>query len=1089
MNDLTDWVQPLVEAVQQSLGERPPPPQATYRLEFRHDRMTFHQAAQLVPYLEELGISHLYASPCLKTRSGSTHGYAVVDYGQLNPELGTPEEYAALAAALGERGMGQLLDFVPNHMSVAPAENRWWQNVLENGPGSPFAAYFDIDWHPVKEELKHKILLPVLGGQFGQVLEAGQLTLEYREGAFFIRYFETVLPLNPKTATTILRHRLDELKAEMPAESEDLRELESVITALDHLPGCLETKLERVAERQREKEVAKDRLKRLSARNPEISRFIERNLRDFNGAPDDPHSFDRLEELLGAQVYRLSHWKAAGDEINYRRFFDVNDLAAVSMEELDVFEDAHRLVFELLVRRDVAGLRIDHIDGLYDPMTYLWRLQWGYLRALGREAHERQTAERFSAWAAGKDELPLWKDVEPLLLEALWTIYGGVHPLKLFQLAPPAPPETQAAGAAAEADGGHAGTARTAAAVAGPAAKSQPRGDDFRPAQPPLFVVVEKILGPEEPLPEKWPVAGTTGYDFLALDGGLFVDPQGLAEMLKTYDRFLHHKTDFREIVFEAKRLILRTAMASELSLLALRLNRLSECDRRSRDFTLNSLRFVLREILACFPVYRTYVGGGEVSERDRNFIHRAVAQAKRRNPAVDAEIFDFVRDVLLLKQPPSPDAKAAADRDFFIGRFQQVTSPVMAKGVEDTAFYRYLPLASLNEVGGAPASATVSVETFHRENLARLQQRPRSLLATTTHDTKRSEDVRARISVLSEIPREWRKAVSRWSLLNRWHHREIDGQPAPSRNDEYLFYQSLVGVWPLRPPDDKARADLVGRLQSYMEKASHEAKINTSWINPSPEYGAAVRDFVAHVLEDRPKNRFLEEFCQFHQRLIGWGLFAALSQVFLKLTAPGVPDIYQGQELWDFSLVDPDNRRPVDFGARRDLLARLKAAVCAGPAAQLELARQLARDPSDDRLKLFVTWRTLHFRRHHDRLLHEGRYIPLEVIGPQSKHVCALAWRWSPPAGQSEQVAIVVAPRLLASLAPAAPGASRSPPPIGGEIWHDTQIELGDLPVTGLTNLFTAQPCPADGPELALSAALADFPVSLLVNTPTPHS
>jgi (1->4)-alpha-D-glucan 1-alpha-D-glucosylmutase len=379
-------------------------------------------------------------------------------------------------------------------------------------------------------------------------------------------------------------------------------------------------------------------------------------------------------------------------------------------------------------------------------------------------------------------------------------------------------------------------------------------------------------------------------------------------------------------------------------------------------------------------------------------------------------------------------------------------------------------------------------VETFHRENLARLNERPRSLLATTTHDTKRSEDVRARISVLSEIPREWRKAVSRWSLLNRWHHREIDGQPAPSRNDEYLFYQSLVGVWPLRPPDDKARADLVGRLQGYMEKASHEAKVSTSWINPSPEYDAAVRDFVARVLEDRPKNRFLEEFCQFHQRLIGWGLFTALSQVFLKLTSPGVPDIYQGQELWDFSLVDPDNRRPVDFASRRDLLARLKATVFAGPVAQLGLARQLAHNPSDDRLKLFVTWRTLQFRRRHDRLLHEGRYIPLEVDGPQSHHVCAWAWRWSPPAGEAEQVAIVVAPRLLASLTPTAPGVSRSPPPIGAEIWRDTCLKLADLAAAPLTNLFTAQPCHADGPNLSLAAALADFPVSLLVNTPTPR-
>lgn len=405
-----------------------------------------------------------------------------------------------------------------------------------------------------------------------------------------------------------------------------------------------------------------------------------------------------------------------------------------------------------------------------------------------------------------------------------------------------------------------------------------------------------------------------------------------------------------------------------------------------------------------------------------------------------------------------------------------------MAKGVEDTSFYRYYPLTSLNEVGGEPARGVVSVEEFQRENADRRQKRPRSLLATTTHDTKRSEDVRARINILSEIPQLWRTAVNRWSRLNRWQRRETEGQPAPSRNDEYLFYQALIGVWPLEPPDDATLPPLVERLQGYMEKASHEAKVHTSWINPSPEYDAAVREFVAGVLGNHAKNRFLSEFQEFHGRVVNWGLYTALSQAFLKLTSPGVPDIYQGQELWDFSLVDPDNRRPVDFDGRRKILAQLKTDLGPNEESLAPVARQLAENPRDSRIKLLTTWRALQFRRQHAELLEQGQYIPLVAGGTKAAHVCAFAWHLPAVGGRAAQSAVAVAPRLLASLTPLPAGADRSPPPLGEGVWLDTYLDVPQLPAAPLKDLFTGRVIVPQNSRLSLAAVLADFPVALLV-------
>lgn len=1023
MNDMPSSAKRLAEAVARTVNDRICWPTATYRLQFEPGKLTFRDAAAIVPYLKELGISHVYASPYLRTHSGSTNGYAIVDYTQLNPELGNRDDYRALVDALRSCGMGQIVDTVPNHMSATPTENAWWTDVLENGPSSPHAAYFDIDWQPVTEGLRNRVLLPILGQQYGQVLESGSLKVEYREGTFCLRYYQWILPLEPRTYRAILTYGLDTLKATLPADSDDLRELESIVTALEHLPEYTATEPASVAERQREKEVMKGRLAKLTQQSAAVAQFIARNVEELNGRAGDPHSYDRLDKLLDAQVYRLSHWKAAADEINYRRFFDINELAAVCMEDREVFVESHRLLFELLVEGSVAGLRIDHIDGLYDPAEYLRRLQGGYLRALGQSLYGRATSE----WLPDGGEPPPWSDIEPTL-------------------------------------------------VAQATALCCTDRDRL-----PLYVVVEKILAADEALPGEWLLAGTTGYDFLNLVGGLFVDPSGLERMIRIYSRFIDQRLDFREMAYQSKMLILHTAMSSEVQLLAHRLNRISERHRRSRDFTLNTLRTALREILACFPIYRTYIREGCVADRDRQVVYRATAQAKRRNPAMDAAAFDFIREVLVLEGPPELDQSGRHERELFVGRFQQVTSPVMAKGVEDTAFYRYFPLASLEEVGGDPARRPVTVDEFHRHNLARQTQWPRSLLSTTTHDSKRSEDVRARIDVLSEIPHLWQRAVNRWARLNRRYRRQVDGQPAPSPNDEYLFYQTLLGAWPPIPPDGAGLKDFIARIQTYMEKATHEAKLYTSWINPAPEYDAAVRQFVTTTLDDRPKNRFLADFRRFCEQIVNWGLYTAASQALLKLTAPGVPDVYQGQEVWDFSLVDPDNRRKVDFAYRRKALARIRRSIGWRERALLSVARELASNPRDPRLKLFLTWRTLESRRQHVELFRSGEYIPVEAEGSRAAHVCAFARRLAPIDGPDRPTAIIVAPRWLAQLTPLPPDGQTPPPPLGRAVWEDTRLHLDHWPSTPLRNVFTGQSYPPESFPLSLGDVLADFPVALL--------
>jgi len=909
-----------------------PFPLATYRLQL-HSNFKFEGARAVVPYLKALGITDCYLSPTSKATPGSDHGYDVIDPTVLNPELGTEEDFQNFVGTVHAHGMGVLLDVVPNHMGIAKTLNRWWRDVLENGPASRYATAFDIDWHPIKRELENKVLLPILGDQYGAVLESQEMQLVYEESSFYLRYGEHLLPLAPKTWTNILSHRLDSFVAHGGQEMPVL-ELQSILTALTNLLGPAERNPDRMAEHYREKEIIKKRLSTLVTESEAIRTFVMENVRLFNGERGRSESFDLLDALLNEQAYRLASWQVASEEINYRRFFDINDLAAIRMEEETVFQESHQLLLRLVRQGAVRGCRIDHVDGLYDPGRYLRQLR----------------------------EL------------------------------------------------------------------TRPESDD---AHAPFFIVVEKILGKDEPLPEAWPIQGTTGYDFINQVNGLFVAGFNEKAFTDCYAKVIDREEVYADQVYASKQLIMRASMSSELNVLGHQLNGISERDRRSRDFTLNNLTFAIREIIACFPVYRTYVTEGPepVADRDRAYIHMAVARAKRRNPAISGQVFDFIRSILL-KQREARTQKDQDEQIKFVMKFQQTTSPVTAKGVEDTAFYRYNRLVSLNEVGGEPEQFGLSVEEFHKRMWERQARWPQALSASSTHDTKRSEDVRARIDVLSELPQEWKLKVSRWNRLNRRHLRETEGERMPDQNDEYLFYQTLVGVWPLEAMSDNVYRDFRGRIVRYMLKAVHEAKVHSSWVNPSPAYDQSVQAFVEGALERTVSNRFLQDFLPFQERMARFGLYNSLSQLLLKMTAPGVPDFYQGSELWCFHLVDPDNRGPVDYQTRSAVAEDLRQTLNRLGPDFAEFTKSLFEQPHDGRVKLYTTMAGLEARRRHPNVFQQGEYLQLECGGSKKQHICAFARLYQ------DQALVTVVPRLLATLNP-----DSKYPPIGSSVWGDSWI------------------------------------------------
>ncbi|PYL94210.1 MAG: malto-oligosyltrehalose synthase, partial [Verrucomicrobia bacterium] len=725
--------------------EHPRIPTCTYRLQFNR-WFTFAQAREIVPYLRALGVSDVYASPYFQAGANSLHGYDITDHNKLNEAIGSQEQYDAWIAELHAHGIGQVLDFVPNHMGVAEPGNKWWMDVLENGPSSMYAPYFDVDWRPLKSDLRDKVLLPILTDQYGRVLERGELQVRFEEGAFYLAYQNQKLPIAPGTYRLILEMALENL-AEYKDE-EFYGEFQSILTALEYLPRRTETDPEKIAERAREKEIVKRRLERRCQEAPQVQRAIEKALAQINGRPGDPRSFDRLDELLNAQSYRLAFWRVAAEEINYRRFFDVNDLAAIRMELPEVFDAAHQLVVDLVRSGAVTGLRIDHPDGLYLPKEYLEALQRRCAKVLG---------------------IPLPKDDRA------------------------------------------------------------------------VYMIAEKILSGAEKLRSDWPLHGTTGYDFANQVAGVFVDTSAEAEMTRTFHRFIGHTMHFGHLVYAKKRLVMRLALANEVEVLGNMLDRLSEKNRWYRDFTFEALARAVRETIACFPVYRTYLAPGQpVSDEDRQVIERAIAAAKRRNPAIEESIFNFLRDILLFRFPENLDAQGREEHMQFVLRFQQFTGPIMAKGLEDTVFYIYNRLAALNEVGGEPQQFGLSVDAFHERNLDRHRNWPATLLATSTHDTKRSEDVRARMVAISEIPELWRRSLQRWRTVNRRWKKDVNELEAPDANEEYLLYQTLLGTWPVGAkgaPAENIGPEYIERIQAYMTKALNEAKLNTSWIQPNEEW------------------------------------------------------------------------------------------------------------------------------------------------------------------------------------------------------------------------------------------------------------
>ena len=987
-------------------------PVSTYRLQFNR-RFTFSDATKVLPYLDELGISDIYASPYFKARKGTIVGYDIVDPARLNPEIGTGAAYNRLICELQKRKMGQILDIVPNHMYVGSEDNAWWLDVLENGPSSPYALFFDIDWNPVKRELKNKVLTPVLGEQYGTVLERQELKLIFETGAFFLYCYDRKLPMLPETYVDILKHRIEKLETLLPIDDPSLVKLLSIMTALSCLPSYTEREQSKLAERIREKEIIKKRLYKLHKESRAIRDFIDENVRIFNGTKKEPHSFDLLNDLLGKQVWRLSYWRVAAEEINYRRFCDINSLAAIRMEDPVVFKKAHELVLKLIGEGKVTGLRVDHPDGLYDPSEYFKRLQREcFLRV--RLAHAQRVQGK-------KSNTPVEASPEPEILRQYAEMVASDPQFK------------------------------------------------------PFYVVGEKILSKDEKLPEDWPIFSTVGYVFLNPLNGIFVDTANGKVFDKIYERFIRSKMDYQDLVYEKKRLIMIVAMSGEINRLAHYLNHLSEKNRHTRDFTLNSLRTTITEVIAFFPVYRTYITRAGVHERDRCYVEQAASKAKRKNPALCESIFDFLKNVLLLNYPDDFGETDKMEWVDFVMRFQQVTGPVMAKGLEDTVFYVYNRLISLNEVGGDPEGFGTRLDAFHGQNIETAKSRPYSLITTSTHDTKRSEDVRARLNVLSEIPGEWHRCLSRWSRLNRKKKLVVHGWMVPDRNDEYLLYQTLLGVWPANRMTVAEYEEFTARIRDYMLKATREAKVDTNWISPNVPYEEALLKFIDAILASSSANTFLKDFDILQKKVAYWGMFNSLSQTLLKITSPGVPDFYQGTETWDFSLVDPDNRRPIDFVIRKQMLARLKKELTRPNADSVGLARKLLRTWPDGLIKLYVTFISLSYRKMHHRLFEEGAYVPLTVDGQLVEHVCAFARHWE------GDTVLVIIPRFLTYLV-----RNVNQLPLGQKVWKGSGVVLPEETLeNNFVNIFTGETILAAKQHekriLSLGEVFASFPVALL--------
>lgn len=943
---------------------------STYRVQVS-PKFGLEAVSALVPYLARLGVSHVYLSPLLRARSGSEHGYDVVDPTVLNPALGSEADLEALVETLRRHDMGLILDIVPNHMATG-SENPFWEDVLTHGPASAFSHWFDIDWGPTDARRPRRILQPVLGDRLGRVIAAGELKLVLRDEGFRIEYFEQSFPLDPGTIPLIAQAGWNDVAG---AERDDLTlgDLEPVLARLRSLPPRDQSAR---VERGRQARTALEQLWELFEAAPPVRDHLTSAVASFAS----PEGRPRLRRLVAAQAYRLAYWRRAAREINYRRFFTISHLVALRMEDERVFSATHERVLRWVREGKVDGLRIDHIDGLLDPAGYLTRLQ-------------------------------------------------------------------------------------ESVASAAPAASAAP-----------FPVYVEKILGREERLPDDWPVAGTTGYDFLAELEDAFLNPDGYRSVLRTYRRFIRRDPVYVHVGRAAKRKVLSGALAAEVR----RLSRLLERFARYRDRTppeMSALTQAIVETLVALPVYRTYLDPERLSyrEEDRATLTRALAEV-RKAQRTDGAALELLSEALLVSQGdplPTPAAERAAK---FVQRFQQTSVSVAAKSIEDTAFYIFVPLASRNEVGNEPDTPLADgAAALHSANQRRADRWPDTMLCTSTHDTKRSADVRARLSVLSEIPDAWARHLRRWHRWNRHHRERVAGSYVPDRNTEYLLYQTLVGTWPTGQAEsnhEHVSPVFKQRIQDYMLKAAREGKVQTSWVDPNARFEAALSGFVDAALSSSASQRFLPDIDAFAEVVARSAIWTGLARVLIHLTAPGRPDIYQGDEIWNTSLVDPDNRRPVDFDRRRSLLAALAKEHASATDRRAFIAGMLA-SPEDGRVKLHVIQRALRSRRSFSELFLRGDYVALPISGLHATHVFAFARR------RGEQVAITVAPLHVTQLTE-----TSGLPPIGPDVWRDTRLTLPNGFPRGpwrcqLTN--ESRPAVPDGSDLLVAEALRSFPVALL--------
>lgn len=950
---------------------------ASYRLQL-HAGFPLSRVLELVPYLHRLGVTHIHCSPLLQARSGSTHGYDVVDPGRLNPELGTEADLETLVGELRKRNMGIVLDIVPNHMA-ASRQNPAWEDLLTHGPASRYARWFDIEWRTSEPQLRFRVLLPVLGDLRVRVLARGELTLALEDGQMRVRYFEHSFPLDPATLPLVLHPAAAECDRLLGSGHLAAGALREIAAVLRRLPPRTSRNAAAIARRRDFAAAQLERLRGLCA-SEEVAAALRVAARKLS---QDPGGALRVRRLLDRQAYRLVYWRRAAREINYRRFFDVNDLIGLHMEDPEVFAETHALVLDWRRRGWVDGFRVDHPDGLLDPL--------GYFRRLAA-----------ASFASAQD------------------------------------------------------------------------------CHPPIYA--EKILSPGERLRPDWPVAGTTGYDFLNQAERLFIQPEGYQAIEQEYRRIIRQPAEFPSTARLAKRRVLESALSAGVWRLAHRLLKMIRPEHATPPVKPHALVVAIVETIASLPVYRTYVDSSTPVPQgeDRRLIREALADARQRGRA-SAEALDLLAAALLgggrvVRQPEIEGVRLR-----FVQRFQQLSGPATAKGIEDTAFYSYAPLLSRNEVGGGPeVPLATAAQAFHAGNRHRAEQWPRAMLASTTHDTKRTADVRSRLDVLSEIPQEWAAAVERWRELNRVHKRDLKGQRVPDPNTVYHVLQALVGIWPLSPsaapattlPSPACLDRLRQRLLEYSMKAAREAKVRTSWTDPDPEFEAALGGYVEALLTPSSSPEFLADLSSFVGRISRPGLWNALARSLLHVASPGVPDLYQGDELWNFALVDPDNRRPVDFEERARLLAQTEAGFDGPPDRRRSFLAELMTSPEDGRLKLHLLRAVLKARRQHPGLFMSGTYEPLDAEGPARDHVLGFGRQ------HEKSHLIVLAPRFLAS-----PVLESGRLPTAREIWKGTSLPLPSAwPVKWQCALSGEIVAAGRGGSLPVAQAFSWLPMALLM-------